>query len=450
MTQTAFKTPKEIRDKVLARIDGDRLVALCSKLIRIDSVVENPGAEVEIAAFVADYFRKLKLDVKEIDLPKDIPGQAEGDHPQVVVTRPGKGRGPRLLIGGHLDTEPIVNPELWTHHPLSGDVADGYIYGVGAVNMKQSVASFMEAFKAIVDSGVELEGDLLFAGWSQENGGLLGSKYMAAHWDELGIGRKPDMVFDGEQTDCSVWSTNVGMAVFTITTYGRLGHNSSRYTLHPAYDGYRQVNAVDKMLKILNEVKDVRKNFVYERGQFLGDPIITFGRVTTKVPGTGSRPCLGVEECSVMIDIRYPGGMNKQSVRRDLERIIYNLRVEDPTLRATVIGGEPVPGEPPDKPVMPPRDLPLLSALKLAHKEIFGEELIVDIDSNGTTLDRVVDWCRYAGSDLVSFANVGIPGLNYGPGVVPVTPDEKVSVEQLIKHCKVSALAILEVVGVRA
>jgi hypothetical protein len=44
---------------------------------------------------------------------------------------------------------------------------------------------------------------------------------------------------------------------------------------------------------------------------------------------------------------------------------------------------------------------------------------------------------------------MGIPGLNYGAGVVPVTPDEKVSVDQLIKHCKASVLAILGVVGAR-
>lgn len=449
MTTPALKTPKAIRDKVLAQIDGERLVKLCSKLIQMDSVVENPSAEVEIGAYVEKYFRDLKVDVKVIDLPKDVPGQSEGDHPQVVATLPGKGKGPRLLIGGHLDTEPIVSPELWTHHPHSGDVEDGYIYGVGTVNMKQSVASFMEAYKAIVDSGVELEGDLMFAGWCQENGGLLGSKYMANNWDALGLGAKPDMVFDGEQTDCSVWSASMGMGVFSITTYGQLGHGSSRYTLHPSYDGYRQINAVEKMLKILKEVQDVRKTFVYERGTFLGDPMITFGQITTKVPGTGSRPCLGVEECTVMLDIRYPAGMTRQSVRRDIERVIYNLRVEDPTLRASVKGGEDTGTAQVDKAIMTPPDLPLFGALKAAHKEVFGEELHVDIESNGTTIDRVVDWCRFAGSDLVSFAGAGIPGLNYGPGVVPVTPDEKVSVDQLIKHCKASVLAILDVVGVR-
>ena len=226
-----LKVVAEIRQKVLAALDSEAVVDLCSKLVQFDSVVEHEAAEKDIADFVADYFKDLGLEVKLIDLPEDlpVPEMPKGPHPQVVARLKGGGGKPILLVGGHLDTEPVVNPEKWTHNPFSGDIDrdGGYIYGVGTVNMKQSVASFMEAIGAIVRSGVKLKGDLLFAGWSQENLGSIGSKYMAAHWDELDIGPLPDMVFDGEQTDCSVWSSNVGMAVFKITTYGRLAHFSS-------------------------------------------------------------------------------------------------------------------------------------------------------------------------------------------------------------------------------
>ena len=101
------------------------------------------------------------------------------------------------------------------------------------------------------------------------------------------------------------------------------------------------------------------------------------------------------------------------------------------------------------EPVITSRDLPLLKTLEATHKEIFGEDLIVDTDSNGTTTHRSVDWNRYAGSDLTSFYSGGIPGVNYGPGTVPVTPDERVSISQLINHCKVSALTILEMCQVK-
>jgi len=446
--QTTLRVQPEIRQKVLTAVSPENVVNLCSRLVQFDSVVEHDAAEKEIAEYVAGYFKDLGLEVKIMDLPDDlpVPDMPKGPHPQVVARLKGSAGKPVLLVGGHMDTEPVVNPEQWTHDPFSGhiDREEGYIYGVGTVNMKQSVASFMEAISAIVRSGVSLKGDLLFAGWSQEDLGSIGSKYMATHWDELNLGPLPDMIFDGEQTDCSAWTSNVGMAVFTITTRGRLAHFSSRYTHHPAYRDTYQINAVDKMLKIMNELKQVRKNFVYERGHFLGDPVMSFGKITSTVPGAGGRACLGADSCTLTVDIRFPPGMTKDTCKRDIERIIYNLSIDDPELTATVTTS-PALFDMESVPMVSSRDLPLLRKLEAAHKEIFGEDLIVDIDTNGTTTHRSIDWNRYAGSDLTSFYSVGIPGVNYGPGTVPVTPDERVSIPQLINHCKVAALTILEV-----
>jgi len=449
---TELQVSMETREKVLSALDPENVITLCSELVQMDSVVENEGAEKEIAEYVAGYFEKLGLEVKSADLPEDlsIPGVPKGPHPQVLARLKGTGGNPILLVGGHLDTEPVVNPEKWIHDPFSGyvDREDGYIYGVGTVNMKQSIASFMEAIRAIVRSGVNLKGDLLFAATCQEDGGIMGSKYMVSHWDKLDLGPPPDMVFIGEQTDCSAWTCNQGVALFTITTYGRLSHVSSRYTHHPAYSDSYHINAVDKMLKIMTEMKDVKKHFVYEKGHFLGDPVMSFGKITSKVAGEGGRACLGAEECQLYVDIRFPPGMTRESCKRDLERIIHSLSIEDRELRATV-------GTFPDifgmetEPVITPRDLPLLRTLEAAHKEVFGEDLIVDTDSNGTTTHRSVDWNRYAGSDLTSFYSAGIPGVNYGPGTVPVTPNERVSISQLINHCKVAALTILEMCQVK-
>jgi|GEM_PF-3971340 len=453
MPEYSLEVARDIREKVLKKIDIKRVAELCSQLVRIDSMVENESAEVEMADFVARYLKDLGLEVRLIDFPKDLeglPGVSAGGHPQVIAERKGSGGGTRLMVGGHLDTEPAVNPELWTHDPYSGhiDWEEGFIYGLGTVNMKQSLASFMEAVRAIVLAGVKLKGDLLFAGWSQENVGLIGSKYLAHNWAELGLGPLPDMVLDGEQTDCSIWSTNMGMALYRITTRGRLGHVSSRYTHHPSYDGFRQINALEKMIKIINELKDVRKNFRYERGHFLGDPVISLGKVETKVPGTGTRACLGVEECSLYVDFRFPPGADKESLKQDIERIIYNLSIDDPELKAEVVSFPGPLGLEVDQPMLPDPDSALLKVLKTTHREIFGQELIVDCDSSGATTHRVIDWTRYAGSDLISFFSVGVPGLNYGAGVVPVTPDEKVSLEQLVNHSRVSALTIMEICGV--
>ena len=327
------------------------------------------------------------------------------------------------------------------------DRENGFIYGLGTVNMKQSIASFMTAISAIVRSGIRLKGDLIFAATSQEDLGMIGSRYLATHWDSLQIGKLPDMYFGGDQSDCAAWTCNVGLGIFVITTYGRSAHCSSRYIHHPAYRDSYQVNAADKMVKILHELKEVRKNFVYERGTFLGDPAVCFGKIETKYAGGGGRAALGVHECRAYVDIRFPSGMTKPSCKRDIERMIYNLSIEDPDLRASVEVAPDIFGLE-CGPVIPPKDFPLLDALREAHREVFGEELVVDIDSNGTTTHRTIDWTRMAASDVSAFHAAGIPGLNYGPGIVPVTPDERVSIEQLVKHCAVSALTMLEICGV--
>ena len=444
------RVPREIKDRVRKAIDPEEAIGLCSRLVQINSIVENDAAEEEIASFVAGKLRDLGLEVRLVDLPEGlgVPDMGKGPHPMVIARLKGQGEGPVLMVGGHLDTEPVVDRDLWTHDPFSGDVdrGNGYIYGLGTVNMKQSLASFMSAIAAIVRSKIRLKGDLLFAATSQEDLGMIGSRYLVTHWDSLNIGKMPDMYLGGDQSDCAAWTCNMGLGIFVITTYGRSAHCSSRYIHHPAYRDSYQVNAADKMVKILQELKDVRKTFVYERGTFLGDPAVCFGKIETKYAGGGGRAALGVHECKAYVDIRFPAGVSKQSCKRDIERLIYNLSIDDRELRASVEVAPDIFGLE-CGPVIPPKDFPLLDALRLAHREVFGEDLVVDTDTNGTTTQRTIDWTRMAASDVSAFHAAGIPGLNYGPGIVPVTPDERVSIEQLVKHCAASALTILEVCG---
>ena len=39
----------------------------------------------------------------------------------------------------------LANPDEWTHDPWSGDVADGYLWGRGALDMKSQVAAEIAA-----------------------------------------------------------------------------------------------------------------------------------------------------------------------------------------------------------------------------------------------------------------------------------------------------------------
>ena len=446
-----METSKEIKEKVLKQVNGERLISLCSKLIQIPSVVEDEGAEKVISEYLQDYWRKMGLEVFVQDVPPigDIP---RGPHPQIIGRLKGKGGGKRLMMGGHMDTEPVVQPDLWTKDPFSGYVdreekgseGQGYIYGLGAANMKQSVASFTEAVHAIIESGVELQGDLLITGWVLEDIGINGSRYQVEHWNEIGVGPFPDMVLDGEPSDCMIRTNHVGFTCFTITTKGHLAHISQRYTRAPEYEGKKHVNAFKKMFKILAELEDVGKCFTYKRHPFMGDPILTIGDVRTKVGGKGGRPVLGSSECQVDFDLRFVPGMTAKTIEEDLERVLYRVKIEDPELEASIRFWPHLWPDPPS-PTELPDDHILNQVLKKAHREVFGKDPIVDTDTRGTSLSRIVDRCKYGCTDIGSFYAAGVAGINYGPAQVPVTPDERVSIPQLIKHSKVSALTALEI-----
>jgi succinyl-diaminopimelate desuccinylase len=55
------------------------------------------------------------------------------------------GGGPHLCFAGHTDVVPTGDPTRWTYPPFGGEIADGYLYGRGAVDMKGNIACFVAA-----------------------------------------------------------------------------------------------------------------------------------------------------------------------------------------------------------------------------------------------------------------------------------------------------------------
>jgi acetylornithine deacetylase len=157
------------------------------------------------------------------------------------------------------------------------------------------------------------------------------------------------------------------------------------------------------------------------------------------------RPSLGVSECVVEVDFRFVPGVSLDTVKEDIRRVLYRLMVDDPELDVTVKFSSHACG-----PAELPNDHVIHNALRKAHKEIFGENLIIDTDvKGGASLERMIDRMKYSASDIVNFYAVGIPGTNYGASKVAVTPDERVSIPQFVKHCRVATLEALEMCGVK-
>ena len=118
----------------LTDLELSELVELLRDLIRIKSV-NPPGDEIIGARFLEKVFAEEGIEATVVE---PYPGRGS-----IVARVRGDGTGgDPLLLLSHLDVVP-ADPAGWSHDPFAGDLADGYVWGRGAVDMKGMVA--MEA-----------------------------------------------------------------------------------------------------------------------------------------------------------------------------------------------------------------------------------------------------------------------------------------------------------------
>ena len=102
-----------------------------------------------------------------------------------------------LLLMAHMDVVPVEPKTLkdWTHPPFSGEIADGYVWGRGSLDMKGHLIAVCEAFEYAIEHGFEPKRDIFLAfGHDEENSGLLGGKQIAELIQSRGI--VPELVVD--------------------------------------------------------------------------------------------------------------------------------------------------------------------------------------------------------------------------------------------------------------
>ena len=112
----------------------------------------------------------MSLDVWEIDEAglrrhPDYATELERRNPLGVVGRVDWGGGARqgltLVLNGHVDVVPPGDAARWTTPPFRMDVRDGRAYGRGVLDMKGPLVAGLAGAKAVLDSGVALDGSLL-------------------------------------------------------------------------------------------------------------------------------------------------------------------------------------------------------------------------------------------------------------------------------------------------
>jgi acetylornithine deacetylase/succinyl-diaminopimelate desuccinylase-like protein len=151
---------------------------LLQELIRFDTT-NPPGAERACVERIATLLTAEGIEWQTY--------AARPERPNLVARLSG-GPGPGVVLQGHVDVVTTVN-QKWSRPPFGGELVDGWIWGRGALDMKNGVAMMVSAFLRAKREGVRLPGDLLLVVLADEEaGGTEGAAWLTDNHPELFAG----------------------------------------------------------------------------------------------------------------------------------------------------------------------------------------------------------------------------------------------------------------------
>ncbi|MEM9492939.1 MAG: M20/M25/M40 family metallo-hydrolase, partial [Myxococcota bacterium] len=149
---------------------------MCQALLRMDTT-NPPGNEMPAAEYLAEKLGEVGYEPTVLE---SAPGRGN-----LVCRRRGSGAAEPLLLAAHLDVVE-ARPEQWTHPPFSGTIADGCLWGRGAIDMKNMAAMSAAVMRRLARDRVELERDVIFAAVADEEAGCdLGSRFLVEQHPDL-------------------------------------------------------------------------------------------------------------------------------------------------------------------------------------------------------------------------------------------------------------------------
>ncbi|HEY8516833.1 MAG TPA: M20/M25/M40 family metallo-hydrolase [Candidatus Binatia bacterium] len=164
---------------LLALVDEsllDATVAHLQRLIRFETV-NPPGNEAPAVAYVADVLRREGLEPVVLE---SAPGRAN-----LVCRIVGNGHQGPLMLASHIDVVEVERAS-WRRDPFGGEIAEGCIWGRGAVDMKGKLAMDLAAMTALARSRRRPDRDVVMAVVADEEAGCrYGSRWLAENHPEM-------------------------------------------------------------------------------------------------------------------------------------------------------------------------------------------------------------------------------------------------------------------------
>jgi len=330
-----------------------------AQLIRFKTV-NPPGDERECQQWIQRYLEDAGFAV-------DLMG-AEDERPNLVATLGGDEPGPVLGYLSHVDTV-LADPADWRHDPWSGDTAEGFIWGRGAVDMKSQTAAEVVAAATLARSGWRpAKGALkVITVVDEETGGRLGAQWLteqrpdASRVDWLVNEGGGQVMPYGERRLYGVGCAEKGTFRFSVTARGVAGHASVPGTgdnallkLAPVITrlGERQpdFDVVDEpraFLEALGEdpadparaVAHVRA--IEPRLALMVEPTLRVTAVPTRVFASEKINVIPAK-AELLVDCRVPPGMEGEETMRRVIELVGDDGVEIAFLEQVVGNRSPI------------------------------------------------------------------------------------------------------------
>ncbi|MCK9431056.1 MAG: M20 family metallopeptidase [Candidatus Omnitrophica bacterium] len=282
-------------------VNKKRLIQTIKKLISLDSQ-NPPGDERKVADFVSAYLKTLGLKVRTYTF--------SDKRVNVLATLKGSGRANSLLLTPHLDTVPAG--KNWKTNPFAAKISGDRVYGLGATDCKGNLASLLEAVNSIVEDGIKLDYDLIFAATADEESGsslglipLLERKIL-----------KPSAAVVLDADDFEIVVTQKGLMHLKVYIRGRKAHG--------AYP-WLGINAIDIAAQVIVDLKKQRAS--YKKNKYLRQPTINVGTISG-----GDKVNVVSDWCEFELDFRFlPGESEKKlldSLRKTISKYTKDFRIE--------------------------------------------------------------------------------------------------------------------------
>jgi acetylornithine deacetylase/succinyl-diaminopimelate desuccinylase-like protein len=333
-------------------------IEVLQRLVRFNTV-NPPGNERPAIEYLAAYLKEAGFETEML--------AADQERPNLVADLRGSNDGPTLCFLGHVDTV-LADPSEWTHDPWSGDVADGYLWGRGALDMKSQVAAEAVASVGLARTGWRpAEGHLKLVFVSDEEaGGEIGAQWLTSEHPNkvrcdmlLNEGGGDSFDYDGRRL-YGVCCGEKGIFRFTLTARGTAGHASLPRTGD---------NALLKLGPVLNRLADSQSSFQMTEGpaamiEGLGgdpsDPAAALEQIAGAEPAllVIVEPMLGVtltptmahasdkvnvipSSAQIKVDCRVPPGLGEDAARQRIEEVLGDAAADlEIAFTETVVGNQ--------------------------------------------------------------------------------------------------------------